>query len=249
MKPPPDRKSDLLPILISASAGAAAGIAIASNFFATEKTIRHQIATDFAVDDPAFIRTMSDLLGPPLLGGNQTTLLRNGNEIFPAMLAAIRAAKRTITFENFDWVEGELTRQFAETFAERARAGVKVHFLQDALGCTGLHGPSLDVLRGSPAEVEIFHASRVSRVNFRTHRKLFVTDGRIGFIGGVGIADCWTGDAKHSGQWRDTHYRVEGPVVAQIQHAFMDNWMQTRARVITGDDYFPELEKTGGKLC
>ena len=252
MSPPSsDRKSNLRPIAISAAAGATAGILIARNFFATEKTIRHQITTGFAAGDPSFIRTMSDLLGPPLLDGNRVTLLRNGNEIFPAMLAAIRAAQRTITFENFDWVEGQLTREFAEAFAERARAGVKVHFLQDALGCTGLHGPSLALLRGSPAEVEIFRWLQLSRVNFRTHRKLLVIDGRIGFIGGVGIADCWMGDAKTPGHWRDTHYHVEGPAVAQIQRAFMDNWMQTRARVITGDEYFPKLEteKTGGRLC
>ena len=250
MKPPPrDRESNLQPILISAAAGAAAGILIARNFFATEKTIRHRITTDFAVDDPAFFRTMSDLLGPPLLAGNQVTLLRNGDEIFPAMLAAIRTAKRTITFENFDWVEGQLTRQFAEAFAERARAGVKVHFLQDALGCTGLHGPSLGLLRNSPAEVEIFRLMQLSRINLRTHRKLLVIDGCVGFIGGVGIADSWMGDAQAPGHWRDTHYRVEGPAVAQIQRAFMDNWMQTRARVLTGNDYFPALERVGGKIC
>ena len=237
-------------VLLSAAAGAGVGVFIARNFFATAKKIQHEITTDFGADAPAFIRTMSDLLGPPLLPGNKLALLNNGVEIFPAMLEAIRAAQHTVTFENFDWEEGTLTRELSDALAERADAGVKVHVLQDALGCKkGLHGPSLNRLRASPAEVEIFRRFQVSRANLRTHRKLLVVDGRVGFIGGVGISDHWLGDARQPPHWRDTHYRVEGPVVAQLQRALMDNWMQTRARVITGDDYFPELQPAGDKLC
>ncbi len=246
---PRREKSKLPTIALSAAAGAVCGILLSRNFFETEKKIRHLVTTDFGVEDPPFVRTLSDLLGPPLLPGNEVVLLQNGAQIFPAMLAAIRSARRTITFENFVWHDGRITRLFAEAFAERAESGVKVHVLQDAFGCRGLHGPSMKLLRRSPAEVEIFRWLQLSRFNLRTHRKLLVVDGRIGFIGGVGIADAWDGDADLPHRWRDTHYRVTGPTVSQIQRAFMDNWMQTHATVLPGDDYFPELPPTGDRLC
>jgi cardiolipin synthase len=165
------------------------------------------------------------------------------------MLEAIRSAEKTITFENFLWAEGETASLFADALAERARAGVKVHVLQDAFGCDGLRGPSMNRLRDSPVQLEIFRAVWLSRVNFRTHRKLLVVDGSLGFIGGVGISDAWRGNGRTSGKWRDNHYRVEGPVVAQMQQAFLDNWMQTRAEVLHGDDYFPELKEKGSTLA
>ena len=192
---------------------------------------------------------MSQLLGPPLLEGNSVTALQNGVQIFPAMLAAIREAKRSISFENFIFHEGIIANQFAEALGERARAGVKVHFLQDAFGCDCLHGAAMYLLRRSGVEVEIFRLLHLTRFKYRTHRKLLVIDGRVGFVGGVGIGDAWDGNGNSAHQWRDSHYRAEGPVVAQMQQAFMDNWMQTRAVVLHGDDYFPELAPTGDTLC
>ena len=136
-------------------------------------------------------------------------------------------AKRSISFENFIFHEGIITNQFAEALAERARAGVKVHFLQDAFGCDCLHGAAMYLLKRSGVEVEIFRFLHLTRFNYRTHRKLLVIDGRVGFVGGVGIGDEWDGNGNSAHQWRDSHYRAEGPVVAQMQQAFMDNWMQT----------------------
>lgn len=98
-------------------------------------------------------------------------------------------------------------------------------------------------------EIEIFHFSNFFRFNHRTHRKLLVIDGRIGFTGGAGIADEWDGDAESPEHWRDTHYQVEGPVVAQMQAAFLDNWMKTRALVLLGEDYFPDLPAAGPHRC
>jgi cardiolipin synthase A/B len=227
----------------------AAAVLIVRNFFETEKKIKCPIHTDYAAGDEVFERTMSHLLGPPLLKSNHVTILQNGDEIFPAMLEAIRSAERTITFENFLLKEGELWRQFARAFAERARAGVKVHFLQDALGCNCLHGPEMKMLKRSGAQVEIFRFYQLSQFNFRTHRKLLTIDGRIGFIGGACIADDWQGDGLTPGFWRETHYQIEGPVVAQQQQAFMDNWMQTRATVLHGDAYFPKLDRAGTETC
>lgn len=232
-----------------ALASSALAVLISRNFFTTEKKIRHKIEADYAAGDPTFARMVGDLLGPPLLESNQVIMFQNGEEIFPAMLAAIRSAQRTITFENFVFHEGRVSDEFAAALAERASAGVKVHYLQDALGCNCLHGRALRRLRRAGVQVEIFRFLRLTYINFRTHRKLLVIDGRIGFIGGVGISDDWEGDGITPGRWRDTQYRVEGPVVAQAQQAFLDNWMETRAAVLHGDAYFPELAPVGHDRC
>lgn len=228
--------------------GGFATLFVARNFFPNEKKIRHQIHAHYGVGDGAFTRTVGQMLGPPLLPGNKVTALQNGDEIFPAMLAGIRSAKTTITFENFLWHEGEVSDAFAAALVERAKAGVKVHFLQDALGCDELHGRAMNLLRRSPVELEVFRFLNLE-MNFRTHRKLLVIDGRVGFIGGTGIADDWQGDGRRHGFWRDTHYQLEGPAVGQLQQAFMDNWVQTRAALLHGDDYFPPLTKAGGDMC
>ncbi len=230
-------------------AGSLATLFLVRNFFPAEKKIRHPITANYQIGDDVFVRTMGHLLGPPLVEGNKITPLENGDQIFPAMLEAIRRAERTITFENFLWKEGEISDAFASAFAERARAGVKVHFLQDAMGSDAVHGRAIQLLKRAGVCVEIFRFVHFSRINYRTHRKILVIDGNLGFIGGVGIADEWKGDGCTHGLWRDSHYRVEGPVVAQLQQAFMDNWMETRAELLHGDAYFPQQEKAGDQLC
>ena len=235
-------------LLGAAALGGAATLFIARNFFPTEKRVRHRITAEYAVGDGVFSRMMGNLLGPPLLPGNRVTPLENGDEIFPAMLEGIRSAERTITFENYLFKEGDVSEAFAHALAERARAGVKVHFLQDALGCDCLHGPAMNLLRRSKVELEIFRFMQVA-VNFRTHRKLLVIDGKTGFIGGTGISDDWKGNGRMQGHWRDTHYRVQGPAVAQMQQALIDNWLQTRTELLHGNGYFPKLERAGDETC
>jgi cardiolipin synthase A/B len=232
-------------MVTTALVSSAASVLIVRNFLEAEKKIRHEILADYGVGDPEFVRTMGQLLGPPLLPGNRVTMYQNGEEFFPPMLAAVRSARRTITFENFVFTEGRISDAFAEALAERARAGVKVHFLQDAVGCDCLRGRAMKLMRRAGVEVEIFRFLHLTRLNFRTHRKLLVIDGRVGFIGGLGISDDWDGNGRTHGKWRDSQYRVEGPVVAQCQQAFMDNWMATRAVVLHGNDYFPELLEAG----
>ena len=151
-----DEESEWLKLLGTAAASSFVTLFIARNFFPTEKKIRHRIEANYAAGDDVFVRTMGQLLGPPLVRGNAVTMLRNGDEIFPAMLEGIRSAQRTITFENFLWREGEVTDAFARALTERARAGVKVHFLQDALGCDSLHSGAMKLIRHSPVELEIF---------------------------------------------------------------------------------------------
>jgi cardiolipin synthase A/B len=236
--------------LIAAGAGAAVGILISRNFFNDEKNIREFPEPDFGVGDPAFRRTVVSLLGPALIEGNHVEPLCNGCHIFPSMLRAVQEAQHSITFENFVWWEGKVTRQFADALTERARAGVKVHFLQDALGSNSLFEDSMNSIRDcEEIELEIFRLYGISQMNQRTHRKLLIVDGRVGFIGGLGIADQWDGNADCATRWRDMQYRVEGPVVAQMQQAFMENWLQTRGCVLLGDEYYPELQPVGPHTC
>jgi cardiolipin synthase len=218
------------------------------NLRAGEKQIHYALEHRFSVTHPQFTRTMSSLLGPGLLPGNRIRAYQNGDEIFPAMLEAIRGAQQTITFETYIYWSGEIGKKFAEALSERARAGVKAHVLLDWVGSGKIDKGVLDELESAGVEVERYHPVRwhtITRINNRTHRKLLVVDGKIGFTGGVGIADVWSGHAEDKDHWRDSHYRLEGPAVAQMQSAFTDNWIKTRSQVLLGSGYFPELKPAG----
>ena len=243
-----NRRSPLLTIAVTAIAAAGA-TAFVRNFISGEKKIKSRIPRRYGSSDRQFERALGQLLGPPILEGNLVVPLRNGIEIFPAMLAAIERAERTITFETFIYWAGDIAQKFADALAAKARSGVKVHVLMDGVGCNCVNGESLRQMANAGVELEIYHIANFARVNHRTHRKLLVIDGRIAFTGGVGIADEWNGNAASPDEWRDSHYQVEGPVVAQMQAAFLDNWMKTRAVVLHGDDYFPELKPAGPHRC
>ena len=219
---------------------------------AGEKEIRYELPHLFSIEDPQFLRCMSQLLGPGVLTGNRVQALQNGEQIFPAMLEAIRGARQTVTFETYIYWSGDIGKKFSEALGERARAGVKVHVLLDWVGSGKMEGKYLEELKSAGVEVEQYHPLRwynLGRMNNRTHRKLLVVDGRIGFTGGVGIADLWDGHAQSKDHWRDSHYRLEGPAVAQMQAAFTDNWIKTRNEVLFGSNYFPELKPVGGSLA
>jgi Phosphatidylserine/phosphatidylglycerophosphate/cardiolipin synthases and related enzymes len=215
------------------------------------KPVRYHMKHQFGVRDVAFLQTMHALTGAPVSEGNLVTILKNGIEIFPSMFAAIRAATRTINLEFYIYWDGEIGRKFAEALAERARAGVEVKIILDAVGSSQMSQTLTDFLLRNGIDLEWYHPLRwytLSRFNHRTHRKLLVVDGQIGFTGGVGIADNWLGDADSKEHWRDTVARVEGPVVTQMQFAFMDNWIKSRGELLTGLDYFPELALIGSHL-
>jgi cardiolipin synthase len=224
---------------------------IVANFATGEKRINERMQHSYAISEPQFLRSIGVLLGPPLIEGNRVDTLLNGNQIFPSMLQAIRAAKTTITFETYIYWSGKIGKEFADALSERARAGVKVHVLMDWVGSQKMEQTYLDALRAAGVEVERYHEPKwytLSRMNNRTHRKLLVVDGVVGFTGGVGIADEWTGNAEDPDHWRDTHYRLEGPAVAQMQAAFTDNWMKVSGAVLDGPDYFPAQQPRGRKL-
>ncbi len=223
-------------------------VLLVMNFTTGEKKIERTLERRYAIDDPQFARSMSVLLGPPMLGGNEVQVLVNGDRIFAAMLAAIGQAERTITFETYIYWSESIGQKFADALIERAKAGVKVHVLLDWVGSAKMEQRYLDDMKTAGIVVERYHEphwSHLPRLNNRTHRKVLVLDGSIGFTGGVGIADQWLGDARDATQWRDTHFRVEGPVVAQMQAVFMDNWIKAKGKVLHDDLYFPALQARG----
>lgn len=218
------------------------------NLSTGEKKVTEPLPGHYGVDDPQFLRTLGSLFGPPLTGGNSAQDFQNGDEIFPAMLAAIRGAQRSICFESYIYWSGTVGQEFADALSERARAGVAVHVILDWVGSGRMDADLLKEMDDAGVELERYRPLRwynVARTNNRTHRKLLVVDGRIGFTGGVGIADQWRGGARGPEEWRDSHYRLEGPAVAQMQAAFMDNWIETRQAVLDGADYFPPIPAAG----
>ncbi|RZJ11704.1 MAG: cardiolipin synthase B [Rubrivivax sp.] len=218
------------------------------NFAAPEKKIDQKLPKLYETDDAEFRRSLSALLGPPLVEGNQVETLVNGDAIFPAMLESIRSAQKTVNFETYIYWSGSIGREFVDALTERARAGVKVNVLLDWVGSMKMDTKMLDEMTAAGVACERFHEPRWKhwgRLNNRTHRKLLVVDGRIGFTGGVGIADQWRGNARNPNEWRDTHYRVTGPVVAQMQSVFLDNWVRATGEVLHGEAFFPALQPVG----
>ena len=206
-------------------------------------TLRHT----FGVADPTFVP--SALAGSRMTPGNRIEVLENGVRIFPAMLAAIRGAERSVTFEAYIFWSGAIGGEFRDAFVDRARHGVPVRVLLDALGS----GPRLDradvaAMRRAGVRVVFFHGWKPwnrGAIDHRTHRRILVVDGRVGFTGGVGFADSWRGDADARDHWRDTQVRVEGPAVADLQGAFQENWSEATGETLAGDAFFPSPSAAG----
>jgi len=218
------------------------------NLVPTERQIDQRVERLYSTDSDQFRREMGTLLGPPVVAGNRVDALENGDEIFPAMLAAIRAARRTINFETYIYWSGDIGRVFADALAERARAGVGIHLLLDWVGSSKIDKALIAEMERAGVEVKMYHPLswyHLARLNNRTHRKILVVDGRVGFTGGVGIADKWQGHAQDADHWREAHFRAEGPVVAQMQATFLDNWTRVTGAVLHGPDYFPPTTGVG----
>lgn len=224
------------------------GVVLAMNFATPEKKLERRIEHHYALTDPQYRREMSVMLGPAIVPGNRVEDLHNGDQIFPAMLQAIRAAHKTITFETYIYWSGGIGKELAEALAERARAGVTVSVLLDWVGSLKMDEALIQLMKDAGARVHRYrplHWYNLGRMNNRTHRKLLVVDGRVGFTGGVGVAEQWTGHAQDPDHWRDMHFRLEGPAVAQFQAAFNDNWIKATGEVLNGADYFPPLARAG----
>jgi cardiolipin synthase len=228
----------------------ALAVLLVANLSLGDKHIEQRVETLYDAADPQFRRNMNVMFGPPLAAGNRARALVNGDAFFADMLESIRAAKRTITFESYIWWSGEIGAEFTRALIERAQAGVKVHLLFDALGSGKIDDDAVKAMKAGGVEVEKYNPWRwntLARINNRTHRKIMVVDGRIGYTGGAGIGDEWLGDAQGPKNWRDTQFRVEGPVVGQMQAAFIENWIEVTGRVLHGEEYFPELGRAGAQ--
>ena len=207
------------------------------------KKVTQEVAPLYSADSPEFRQAAGSLLGGNFVSGNSITTLVNGREIFPAMLSAIRAARRSIDFETYIFWDGEIAKKMAEALAERAQAGVTVNAILDAQGTSKMGSENLARLEAAGVKIVKYHSIvwlDPRRFNNRSHRKLLVIDGKVGFVGGVGIADEWLGDGESPEHWRDNHYKVTGPVVAQLQAVFMDNWLKTRGEVLARAGVFSD---------
>ena len=188
-------------------------------------------------------RRLEALLGIPATEGNALTVLRNGDRIFPAMLQAVREATETIDFLTFVYWKGDIARDFALALAERATAGVRVRVLIDAVGGRLIDRSLIGHMADCGVQVEWFravHRTNPLKQNHRTHRKVLICDERVGFTGGVGIAQEWCGDARDEREWRDTHVRVEGPAVDGLSASFAQNWAETGHALIEERRRFPD---------
>jgi len=206
------------------------------------------LAPDIAVGESAFVRAVEAHTLSGLIEGNRAEVLVNGDQIFPAMLEAIRSARTTITFANFSYEDGEVAREITEALAERCRAGVGVNVLVDAMGSSGMPKALGRTLAASGCHFARYKPVRpltIKRINHRNHRRVLVVDGRVGFTGGTGIGDKWTGDGRREGHWRQTDVRVEGPIVRALQAAFVEDWREATTLLLGGDAYFPPLEPRG----
>ena len=204
--------------------------------------------TDIATREQLLRRRLETVIGTPFTEGNALTVLRNGDEIFPAMLDAIRDAQSTVDLCTFVYWQGDIAVEFARAMSERARAGVRVRLLIDALGGRLIEKTLVSDMDAAGVQVEWFRKPLVKspfKSNHRLHRKVCIVDGAVGFTGGVGIAEEWCGDARNENEWRDTHLRVEGPAVDGLQSAFIQNWAETGRPLYDDNDQFPEQPQRG----
>lgn len=182
-----------------------------------------------------------------LLEGNSLQILRNG-AFFNSVLAEIAKAKETINFETYVWWKGDICRQIAEALSKKAREGLEVRLLVDASGSSRSDDELFEMMEQAGVKIGRFHPVRISnlgRLNNRDHRKIVVIDGRIGFTGGHGVAEEWTGNGQDLKHWSDIFVRVEGPIVGTLQSAFTENWIEETSNVPAGAKFFPKLEPKG----
>ena len=192
-----------------------------------------------------FLRAAEALTGFPITEGNRAELLINGDNIFPAFLETIASAERTLNVQTYVYWRGDIADEVAAAIRDKARDGVACKVILDALGAAQMRRSLVGEMRDAGAQVILFRPPKpyaIKRIANRTHRRVLVADGRVGMTGGVGIAAEWMGDADGPDHWRDTHVRVQGPVVRGLQGAFAENWLEGTGEVLAGDEYLPELE-------
>lgn len=209
---------------------------------------------NIALGEASFYPTIAAHTDSAVVAGNRVELLFNGEQIFPAMLKAIRGARKSITYQQYLFEDGAIAHEIAEAFAERCRAGVEVKILLDSLGSGNLAKDIPGLWKDAGCQLEWFERVKVFQFitpwellnyNHRSHRRILVIDGKIGFTGGHGVSEAWTGDGRTAEHWRQTDVRVEGPIVQKLQAAFVDSWRRTTGDLLGDDSYFPALDSQG----
>jgi cardiolipin synthase len=204
----------------------------------------------FAVEDEAFRRSLN-AFGNAMVGGNRAEILNNGDEIFPAMTKAIREARATVNLESYIFKDDKAGKIMADALMDAARRGVEVRVLVDGTG-SKFSGPLLDRMRQAGVNARVFRPIRLwslLKIAHRTHRKILVVDGTVSFTGGFCIADQWLGDARNPKEWRDTMVQVTGPVSAQMQAIFSEDWTFTTGEILAGDKLYPRLAPAGDVMA
>jgi cardiolipin synthase len=215
-----------------------------------ERGLPYTIARRPSLDigSPGFLRVLGALVDAEVHHGARLEVLTNGEVYFEAELAAIREARHSVNLEAYIFHEGRLTRSFLAALSERARAGVAVNMVLDAVGSFSTSKSYFRELCEAGGRVHWYHPIRwytLPRVNNRTHRELIVIDGRVGFIGGSGFADQWLFGRRGRRRWRDTMFRVEGDVVRSLQASFVENWVESAGEILIGAEYFPDCRPAG----
>jgi cardiolipin synthase A/B len=211
--------------------------------------IPYHIERELDATSDHFVRVLESSCMVTLVDGNRVEVLTNGDAFYPAMLDAIRSARETINLECYIFKMGKIGTQFVDALAERARAGVRVTMVMDAIGSFGAVRKAAGPLRAAGCRVEPYQRLtwyRLSRINNRTHRELLVVDGRVAFVGGAGVADWWAVPMHGKPMWRDMMVRVEGPVVSQVQGVAAENWLECCGEILTGPETYKSHERADG---
>jgi cardiolipin synthase len=230
-----------------------AGLMAIFAFLAWPREVPPRLGLDheFCVDDEEFLMTMAGTTGVPFLEGNSIKILNNGDAFYPEMLKAIEQAECSVTVEAYIYWAGEIGRTFAQALAAKAKSGVSVKILLDAVGSSTIGDEILEILEKGKCQLAWYNLVRpynLGRFNHRTHRKSLIVDGRIAFTGGAGIADHWMGDAQDEHHWRDIQIRMEGSAVVGLQTGFAQNWLETTEELITGFEFYPANDAPAGTL-
>lgn len=218
-------------------------VAVFCVFFIRRHVLEYHLEHTFSVNDPAFFGSALALADPVPLAGNKIDLLENGDVYFPAMLAAIHGAEKSVNFQAYIFFSDSVGRAFRDALCERARAGKEVRVLLDGVGSGWkLDNSDVKMLQKAGCKFAYYHplmSWRIDRTNRRSHRRVLVIDGKVAFTGAVGFAEQWSGHAQDPKHWRDLAVRVEGPLVAELQSAFELHWIKTYGETLSGPDQFP----------
>jgi cardiolipin synthase len=198
-----------------------------------------------SLDSKEFLKMIEALSDAHVQRNTSVEVLANGEVFYEAELEAIRAARHSINLEAYIFQKGEVTARFVEAMTERARAGVQVKIVLDAIGSFATWNSYFKELREAGGRIEWYHPFRwhtLPRLNNRTHRELLIVDGEVGFIGGAGFADHWLKGKRKRRRWRDTMFRVRGCAVTNLQSVFAENWLEASGELLLDKAYFPFSE-------